>query len=306
MKNQIITIFGGSGFIGSHIVKELVKTGAYIKIVSRYPEQALYLRTTAGVGQLFFQKLDIYNYDSIENAVQNSDIIINLIGILNGSEKQFTYVHTTFPKIMAKFAKKSQVKQLIHFSALGAKKAYDSMYAHSKYEGEKILLKEFPEATIIRPSTVFGSGDKFTNKLSALIALSPILLLLNHGKTKLQPVYVGDIAKAVAKIVISNKIEYKGRVFEIAGNKIYSLKSIIELLKEQLNKDIIEINVPYYLYLIVALLCECFPKPPITVDQLKLLKYNNTLDKQNIWNLEKLGIKPNALEETLQHYIVSY
>ncbi len=300
MKNKTISIFGGSGFIGTYIVKELVETGAYIKILSRYPEKAKHLTVAGDIGQISLQKFDVNDFTSIETGLQNSNVVINLVGTLYGSERELNYTHVIFPKIIAGLAKQLGIEQLIHFSALGVKKAYDSIYACSKYEGEKTLFKEFPDVTIIKPSVVFGAEDKFINKIAKITESIPIIPLLNEGKTRFQPIYVGDLAKVVTKIIVANKEEYKGVAFEVAGNQVYSFKKIIELLEKIFDRTIIGVNIPYYLYLVFAILCKIIPNSPITVDQVKLLKYNNTLDKNSVWNLNKLGISPKSLEEILE------
>lgn len=297
-QNKIITIFGGSGFVGSYIVQELVKTGDYIRILSRYPEKALHLKTMGKIGQIWLQKFDIYNLTNLDSIIRDSHIVINLVGILHGSKKALHYTHLFFPKTLGQYAKKHNINALIHFSALGTKKAYDSAYACTKYEGEKELTKEFNNAIIIRPSVIFGAEDSFINKIAKIIYIFHIFPFFKNGKTKFQPVYVGDIAKAIYKI-LENHEKYSGKVFELTGNDTYSMKKIVATIKNQLNINSLDINISKILYTIIALIMELLPNPQITRDQLKLLKYNNIIERNNHLTLKSLKIEPSDFKKKI-------
>jgi NADH dehydrogenase len=304
MKNKIITIFGGSGFVGSYIVKELAKTGAYIKIVSRNPEKAAFLKTAGEVGQIYLQSADVNDPDSLTKAIKNSDIVINLVGILfEKGRNTFKAINKCAAVNIARISKEQHVKHLIHFSALNVNRAYESKYAHYKYKAEKEVQKEFPKVVIVRSSLIFGSGDNFFNLFARMASTFHVLPLIYQGHTKFQPVYVGDIAKAVTRI-IDNIDNYEGKVFELAGNDIYSYKEMMKLLLRVINQKALMISIPTYIAYIIAFFMEFLPHPLLTRDQIKLLKYHNVIHKEEkLLYLSTLNIRPKTIEQIVPIYL---
>lgn len=296
MKSKAITILGGSGFIGSFIVKELVKTGAFIKIASRHPGKVERLKITGNIGQVSFVPLDISNPASVKNAIQNSEIIINLINRLD--EKQASSI--------AYSAIEKDVKQLIHFSTLGVNRCYESKYAQSKYKTEKEILKIFPKAIIIRPGLIFGEGDSFFPFFAKVANFLNILPVIGNGNNKLQLVYAGDIAKAIHKIIDGAK-EYEGTIFELACPEAHSFNELMKLVCKATNTKAKLIHIPFWVAKIMAFILKSLPHPIITKDRIRLLKYNNIIHKEDkLLYLSSLNIKPRLYEDVVPKYLEIY
>lgn len=304
MKNKIITIFGGSGFVGSYIVSELAKTGAYIKIAARDPEKSAYLKTSGNVGQIYFQAVDICDSVSVARATEHSDVVINLVGILYEKKcTDFRDVNKRAAVNIAKIAKTQKIKQLIYFSALEAHRSYESRYAQSKYKAEKEIQKEFPEAIIIRPGVIYGPDDNFLNLFARLASQFHILPVLYKGRTQFQPVYVGDVAKAITKIIAGGD-RYNGKIFEFAGDQIYSMKEIMRFILKTTAQRAYIVNLPKIIAYILAFFMKLTPKPLLAHDQIKLLKYNNIIHKDDkLLYFSNLNIKPRSMEEIVPTYM---
>jgi len=304
MKNKIVTIIGGSGFIGSQIAKNLLEDGYLVQIVSRDPHKNQEVKTAAEPGRIFFKQGNVNNIDEIEKIISTSETVINMVGVLfeKGSQNFFA-LHTDFPSKIAKICKKLGIPNLIHFSALGADKAICSHYAKSKYNGEKKLLEIFPEAIIFRPSVVFGTNDNFINKFRNLVKYLPIFPLIRDGSTKFQPVYVGDISKAVDKI-LENPHKFKGKIIELAGLQKYSLKQILEIIKTLTKSNCILLEMPERLNYYTGLVAELFPKPILTRDQVVLSRYDNVISNhsKNL-NFKDLAISPVDFYKTVAQYV---
>ena len=224
MKDKVITIFGGAGFLGSHIIQDLAREGYRIKIISRAPESVYDIKTAGTVGQIVSYTCDYDDAAAINKAVEGSYAVINLIGILYQKKKnKFKKIHTDLLGKIAKACQKQEINKFIHVSALGVDKG-NSNYAKSKREGEKLVKKIFPRVTILRPSVVFGPGDSFFNMFAKLSVLLPALPLIGGGKTRFQPVFVGDIAEAIGKIIISENDKFEGQIYQLGGPEIVTLK----------------------------------------------------------------------------------
>lgn len=305
MKDKRVTIFGGSGFIGREIARQLCKDGYIVNIVSRQPNFALDVKTAGAVGQVALSAGNIRDKNSIKKAIKGSDIVINLVGLLYEKGKQrFEKIHTEAAANIASSAAEEGVKKLIHLSALGIEKSSSkSKYAASKLKGEELVTKNFPDAVILRPSIVFGDKDNFFNQFAKLATLAPALPLIGGGKTKFQPVFVGDLAKAVSKIAGDNSI--KGKIFEIAGPKVYSFKELLEYVRTETKRCTMLVPLPFFAAKAVGAAASLLPKPFLTVDQVRLLKFDNVLDGSKN-NLESLGIKPTFLESVVPEYLAVY
>lgn len=300
MKNKIATIIGGSGYVGGYIAKELAKHGYLIQIVSRDPAKSDYMKTIGQVGQVHLKPADVQDTHAIKEIIQTSDVVINLVGILFESGKQRFYkAHTDAPRKVAKLCKELGIKTFINFSALGVDKAVCSNYAKSKYEGEKEAMRANHSSIILRPSVIVGPNDHFITMFRKYLKYSPVLPLVGEGKALFQPVYVGDIAKAILAIVKEPE-SYYGEIIELGGTKQYSFKNILEKIRDKIDSTCTIFPVPEKIYMIAAYFFEFLPKPPLTCDQIRLLRYNNVISSSSHhMKFADLHITPKSLEEIL-------
>lgn len=300
----LVTIFGGSGFLGGYVVRRLAKSGVRIKIVSLNTEYGEKLKTAGCVGQICAVYGNIKDPESIKKAVQGSDIVINLVGILFSKRKGgFMTIHSQGAEYIAKAAKEAGARSLVHISALSVDKGSGSLYARSKRMGEEAVLAAFPEATILRPSIIFGQEDNFINLFARLACISPFLPLIGGGKTRFQPVYVDDVAKAIlASITLESA---RGKIIQLGGPKIYSFREIIEFILKSIGKKRILVTWPFALARINAMFLEMFPNPVITPDQIKLLKVDNIVDDK-AFKFKDLGIEPNSMEVVMPKFLARY
>ncbi len=306
-KNTTITIFGGSGFIGSYVVRELAKTGAYIKIASRYPDRSLFLKTAGDVGQIYLQAVDVNDPDSVKETIRNSDVVIDMVGILfEKGKRTFQKMNKDVAINIAEACKKEKVKQFIYFSALNVNHAHQSEYARSKFQAEQGIKKVLPNAVIVRPSVVFGADDNFFNFFAKFVSRFHFLPLINGGHTKFQPVYVGDIAKAIVKIIKNGDL-YQGKIFELAGKNVYSYKELMKFLLKTINKKVTMLSIPSFMAHYISFFIEFLPQPLLTRDQVKLLKYDNVVHKEDkLMYLSTLDIVPKNLEKIVPLYLKCY
>lgn len=304
IKDEIVTIFGGTGFLGHVITQELARAGYRIKIVTRHPETAYDLKLYGAVGQICPVYCDFKADNAIEQAVQGSDYVVNLIGILFEKKKNaFKRTHTDIPEEIAKICTAQKIKKFIHISALGVEES-KSKYAKTKLDGEQAVRVQYPAATILRPSVVFGAGDSFFNMFAKLATFFPALPLIGGGKTKFQPVYVGDIADAVVNL-LNNKIDGKGKVFELGGPDIVTFKEIYEILLKETNRKRFLVPLPVPIAKIQATFMGLLPKPPLTVDQVKSLETDNVVG-DNALTFNDLKITPTAMSVILPQYLSTY
>jgi len=275
MKAKNCLIFGGSGQIGRHLIRKLTKNNYKVTVVTRNLHQKGYvIKTQANAGYIDIVEANIFDETKIRKLFAQTDICINLIGILyeSGSGNTFKNIHSIFPSILAKLCKEYKVQQLIHLSALGINNAIDSEYAKSKLEGEESIQKNFPLATILRPSVVYSVDDNFTTNFMSLLSTLPIFPLYYNGDTKFAPIHCSDLTDTIYQ-VISKKIYSK--IIECVGPDVISLKEILKKLLKLINKNRLLIPLPYFVASLSARLFQLFPKPLLTLDQLILLKYDN-------------------------------
>lgn len=303
MQNKIVTIIGGSGFVGGYITKELTDKGYLVQIISRDPEKSSFFKTIGNVGTVYLKPGNIYATHTLKALLKHSDTVINLVGIMYESRKHSFYsVHINATKHLARICNELNIKNLIHFSALGIDRAVCSNYAKSKYIGEKEMSKECPNSIIMRPSVIFGPEDNFINCFLKIIKLSPIFPLINNGDARFQPVYIKDLAQAVGKI-LDNPHKYYGKIFELAGAKTYSLRKILTMAQSTIGKHCYLLETPNKLSVALAFLCEFLPKPIFTRDQIRLLKYDNIIFNNNLnLTFKDLGIIPKSLEDMMYLY----
>ena len=277
MKAKNCLIFGGSGQIGSFLIRKLTSNNLRVTVVTRNIHQkGLKIKTQGNAGYIDIKEVSIYEEKKIEELFSSADICINLIGILYEKKKGNTFknIHTVFPSLLAKLSKKYNLEHFIHLSALGINEAIDSVYAISKLEGEKNILNNFSKTTILRPSVVFSNSDNFTTLFMTMLNRLPVFPLYYSGETKFMPIHCSDLTDVIYH-VISNNIE--NQIIECVGPETLTFKEILETLLVLIGKKRFLIPFPLPIAKFSAKLLQLFPKPLLTEDQLKLLKYDNIL-----------------------------
>ena len=294
MKAKNCLIFGGSGQIGRHLIRKLTKNNYRVTVVTRNLHQKGYaIKTQANAGYIDIVEANIFDETKIRKLFAQTDICINLIGILYESSKGNTFknIHSIFPSILAKLCKEYKVQQFIHLSALGINNVPDSSYAKSKLEGERNIQKNFSLATILRPSVVYSVDDNFTTNFMTLLGRLPFFPLYYNGDTKFTPIHCSDLTDIIYH-VISKKIYSK--IIECVGPDVLSLKEILKKLLKLINKNRLLIPLPFFAAKMSAKLFQLFPKPLLTVDQLILLKYDNISSNKYQTNFD-LGVPSRRL-----------
>ena len=277
MKAKNCLIFGGSGQIGRNLIRKLTKNNYKVTVVTRNIHQKSYIiKTQANAGYIDIVESNIFEEQKLRKLFEQADVCINLIGILFESKKgnSFQNIHTIFPSLLSKLSKEYRLKHFIHLSALGINEATDSDYAKSKLEGEERILKNFPLATILRPSIVFSQDDQLTTKFLTLLNRLPIFPLYYGGKTKFAPIHCSDLTDVILNVISKN---VSSKIIECVGPEIISFKEILEKLLNLIGKKRLLIPMPLPVAQFSARFFEIMPKPILTRDQLKLLKYDNVL-----------------------------
>jgi NADH dehydrogenase len=304
MEQRVVTILGGTGFLGHYVVQQLAKAGYRIRVVSRNPDAGQDLITYGDVGQIALLPGNITEPASYSGALKGSYAVINLVGILYEKGKQrFSEIHSLGAEKLAVAAKEAGAARFIHISALGVENECGSGYARSKILGERAVISAFPEATIIRPGIMFGAEDNFYNKFAKMAQISPLLPLIGGGKTLFQPVYVADVAAAI--VVCLEKSETKGQTYELGGPDIYSFRQIMEYILAVTGKRRLLVPVPFGLAYLLGRFAEFYPKPILTRDQVKILKHDNNVNP-TAKSFALLGIKPTAVEIVAPEYLSIY
>jgi NADH dehydrogenase len=295
------TIFGGGGFIGRHLVQRLARTGAVVRVPSRHVSRLGALRTAGVVGQIVPEIMTRFDDAELESAIAGADSVVNLIGILAPTKRAgFDRLHGELPGRIARIAAGAGVKRLIQVSAIGADPASAAAYARSKAAGEAAVHAEFPAATILRPSIVFGPEDQFFNRFAAMAMISPVLPLIGGGHTRFQPVYVGDVADAI--LAALERPESAGKTYELGGPGVYSFRELMELMLAEIGAKRLLASLPWGLARMQAGLAEFLPNPPITRDQVELLRTDN-VPSGSFPGLIDLGVRPTAVELILPTYL---
>ena len=275
MKAKNCLIFGGSGQIGRHLIRKLTKNNYKVTVVTRNLHQKGYaIKTQANAGYIDIVEANIFDEKKIRKLFSQTDICINLIGILyeSGKGNTFKNIHSIFPSILAKLCKEYKVQQFIHLSALGINDAINSEYAKTKLEGEVNIQKNFPLAIILRPSVVYSVDDNFTTNFMTLLNRLPFFPLYYNGDTKFTPIHCSDLTDTIYHVISKN---IYSKIIECVGPDVISLKEILKKLLKLINKNRLLIPLPFFVANMSAKLFQLFPKPLLTVDQLTLLKYDN-------------------------------
>jgi uncharacterized protein YbjT (DUF2867 family) len=301
MTNQLVTVFGGSGFLGRHTVRALARAGFRIKVATRHPNRAFFLRPLGSVGQIDFVKCDVAEQESVARAMLGAQAVVNLTGILFEKGQTFEEVQADGAANIAKSAAAAGVGALVHVSAIGANLESDSGYAVSKAEGEQAVREAFPKAVILRPSIIFGPEDGFFNKFAGLARFVPALPLIGGGRTRFQPVFVGDVAQAI----VTGLSRQDGRTYELGGPSIYSFKELMQLILKETERRRVLVPLPFGLAMLKAAFLQILPKPLLTMDQVRLLKKDNVVSQTAV-GLTDLGITPTSVEAVVPSYLWRY
>lgn len=313
MTGKLAVVFGGSGFVGRNVVRELARRGWRVRVAVRRPHHAQFLRTMGAVGQVHLFQANIRHRASVEAALAGADAVVNCVGILfqNGPQR-FESVQSGGAALVAELAAKSGAGALVHISAIGADRKSDSLYARTKGEAEAAVRAAFADATILRPSIVFGPEDQFFNRFAEMATLSPALPLIGGGRTRFQPVYVDDVADAVCAAL--EQPEARGRVYELGGPQTYTFRDLLEMILKETGRRRILAPLPFAIAPIAGLAGEIagalpFVDPPITRDQVRLLKSDNVVGasgEADIGTLADLGVEPTAVESVVPGYMVRF
>jgi NADH dehydrogenase len=304
MARGLVTVFGGSGFIGRYVVQRLARAGWQVRVAVRRPNEALFLKTSGDVGQVTPVAANIRDDRSVAAAVAGADAVINLVGILYASGKQsFDAVQAKGAARIAAAAKAAGATRFVQISAIGADPSSDSAYARSKAEGEQAVKLAFADATILRPSIVFGPEDDFFNRFARMAMMSPVLPLIGGGHTKFQPVYVADVADAVARALEDEGT--MGKTYELGGPRSYTFRALMEMLLKEIGRCRLLVPLPFALATLKASFLQLLPIKLLTVDQVRLLKRDNVVSA-NALGFKDLGITPTALEAILPSYLDQY
>ena len=304
MAARVITVFGGSGFIGRYLVQQLARRGWIIQVAVRHPDAALFLKPLGDVGQITPIAASLRHEGSIAAAVAGADAVINLVGILYERGRQsFAEIHAEGARRGGGAARAAGAARLVQVSAIGADSASPSDYARSKAAGEAAVAAAFPGASIVRPSIVFGPEDGFFNRFAAMARVSPVLPLVGGGRTRFQPVYVGDVAEAIARIVDDSATA--GRTYELGGPRVYSFRELLELMLAVVHRRRLLAPLPFWAASLQAAFLELLPVPPLTRDQVRLLQRDNVV-AAGAPGLRELGIAPSAVELVIPTYLDVY
>ncbi len=326
MPRQIVTVFGGSGFIGRHLVRRLLAQGALVRVAVRDTEGAKYLMTMGDVGQVVFFAADIREKSTLVAPIAGAHTVVNLVGVLSEwGTQNFDNIHSEGAANVAKVSANAGVRRLIHISAIGADTESESHYAQTKIAGELAVKTEFPSATILRPSVIFGSEDGFFNFFAGLARFTyfmpvfgcpifPSVKFLQDGKmyrikfygdggTRFQPVYVCDVADAIiAAIGIERS---KGRIYELGGPVVYSSVEIMRLILKNIRRKRILLPIPFWYLKIIGWFLQKIPNPLFTVDQVKQLTVDNIISSK-AKTLADLGVAPTPVEAILPRYLARF
>ncbi len=304
MRNAVVTVFGGSGFLGRYVVRRLAAAGARVRVICRHPHKAMHLKPMGEVGQITLERGDVLRTDDLSRFVEGSTYVVNLIGILfEFGRQRFGPLQAEAPGRIAEAARAAGVEQLVQMSAIGADPESDADYARTKAAGEAAVREVLPDAVILRPSVVFGPEDDFFNRFGAMAQLSPFLPLINGGKTRFQPVYVDDVAQAVVLGLLEERL--RGRTFELGGPEVLTFKELLEYLLETLGRHRALVSLPGSVARMQAWFMEFLPNPPLTRDQITLLGHDNVVSA-GASTFADLGIDPTPLEMIVPSYVHRY
>jgi len=304
----LITLIGGSGFLGRHIVRSLAKRGYRIRVACRRPDLAGYVQPLGVPGQIMPVQANVRYPDSLAAVSEGAHAVVNLTGVLTSAGAQsFDAIHVFGAEASARAAKAARAKMFIQMSAIGADAHSPSAYAKTKAEGEQRARANFPGAIVLRPSIVFGPEDNFFNRFAAMARFSPALPLIGGGTTKFQPVFVGDVAEAVTRLIDAGLAS--GRTYELGGPEVMSFHELLEFTLQTVGRKRLLVPLPWPVARVQAMILELLPKPLLTTDQVELLKTDNVVSAEATAEhrtFEGLGITPRGIEAIVPAYLYRY
>src|SRR3954449_10544955 len=302
--DTLVTVFGGSGFLGRHVVRALAKEGYRIRVAVRRPELAGHLQPLGRVGQIHAVRANLRYPDSVEAAVRDASVVVNLVGILfERGRQRFDATHSYGAEAVA-LAAAAFGARFVHISALGADENAPSLYARSKAIGEKLVLAALPTATILRPSIMFGQEDTFFNRFAAIARISPVLPLIGGGLTRFQPVFAGDVAAAVLAVMQGRAT--RASIYELGGPEVMTFRELMAFMLATIERRRLLLPLPFPLAKLQASILQFLPKPPLTPDQVELLKVDNVVSdaaRREGRTLEDLGIDPIDMAVVVPSYL---
>ena len=299
LRNLRVTVFGGTGFVGRHLIKHLCNQECIVKVPTRNTAKGYFLQPLGDVGQINLIKFDLSDNRKLKNLIKDSDIVINLIGILFEKKRNdFINLHYNFVKRLVDNINLNK-KHFIQISALGVNRYKDSLYSRSKFNAEEYIQKNSKKFSIVRPGLIFGPEDNFFCKFAKMSLFSPFLPLIMGGETKFQPVYVEDVCKGIMIILKKN---ITNQIFEFGGPDIYTFKELLQILLKTINRKKLLIYIPKIVAIIMAKFFQVLPNPLLTEDQIKLLENNNIILNTD-YTFKYLDINPVSLELILPDYL---
>ncbi len=305
--DMLVTIFGASGFVGRHVVRALARDGYRIRAAVRRPDLAFELQPLGRVGQIHAVQANLRHPASVEAAVRDSAVVVNLVGILfERGRQRFSAVHAGGAEVVARAAA-AQGARLVHVSAIGADENATADYARTKGLGEAAVFTAAPDAVVFRPSVIFGPDDDFFNKFAAMARLSPFLPLVGGGHTRFQPVFGGDVGEAVAKAVGNETTP--GTIYELGGPEVYTFKELMEFVLATIARRRLLLPVPFWAAKFMGQFLKYLPVPPLTPDQVELLKQDNVVSaaaQGEGRTLQGLGIEARSVETIVPSYLWRY
>ncbi|MEM7461579.1 MAG: complex I NDUFA9 subunit family protein [Pseudomonadota bacterium] len=304
---KLVTVFGGSGFVGRHVVRALAKRGYRVRVAVRRPDLAFHLQPLGNVGQIKAMQTNLRYQWTVDRAVEGADTVINLVGILQATGKQsFSAVQERGAAFVAEAARK-QGASLVHVSAIGADRESESEYGRTKGAAEAAVHGAIKDAVIMRPSIIFGPEDDFFNRFASMARMSPFLPLIGGGHTKFQPVFVGDVAEAVA-LAVDGKAR-SGKTYELGGPEIVSFRDCLEIMMRITDRNRTLVSIPWSIAKSMAKLTGWLPGAPITYDQVVMLESDNVVSDRCVSSkltLKGLGISPRSMDSVLPSYLVRF
>lgn len=308
--SKLVTIYGGSGFVGRYIARRMAKEGWRVRVAVRRPNEAMFVKPYGTVGQVEPVFCNIRDDDSVRAVMMGADAVVNCVGTFAKSGKNnFDAVQDEGAERIARIAQELGVKRMVHISALGADADSESLYSRSKAMGEKGILKHFPEAVILRPSVIFGTEDGFFNKFAGMSRLGPVLALVG-GETRFQPVYVDDVAKAAVMGALG---QAPAGIYELGGPDVSTLRELMHQMLDVIRRRRLVVNLPFGVGSLIgwvfdtlqAVTLGLFSNTILTRDQVRSLRHDNIVT-EGAKGLADLGIKPVALEAVLPEYLWPY
>src|SRR4249920_2463854 len=295
--DTLVTVYGGSGFLGRHVVRALARRGYLIRVAVRRPDLTYHLQPLGRVGQIHAVQTNLRHARSVETAARDAQVLINLVGILYERGRQhFDAVHTYGAEQVA-LAASAHGARVVHVSAIGADPNSPSAYGRSKANAEQLVIAAQPSTTIMRPSIIFGPEDDFFNRFAALARISPALPLIGGGLTRFQPVFVGDVATAIADAVDGNV--RPGTIYELGGPDVRTFKELMQFVLATIERKRLLIPIPFFVARMQAMFLQYLPKPLLTPDQVELLRSDNLVSesaKSEARTLQGIGIEPEPME----------